>query len=550
MARKRKADQEAGPSQRRGRGSSDLQTDAEPAEQDEAAAIAEEDDVAVEIEDADDQVGNQRREEWAALARRRAAHFAHFGADDEEEDEDNLHTGGTEARALGPWSSARQLVEGRAAALSAREDKIAAAAQAAAEAEAAADWAPKRDHRLGPRPSPRVGRLFDMCLDLLVEYIEDVETLYGLPSAIKVQLASAVCKARFLTPTVLRLFTEDTPDEVVLPECSALEAPCLSEAMAQCASPRLERLELGTCGRGFGDVAAAAMADKGSLPGLRSLRLGGAYRLKDADLERLLACAPDLDQLRLPQCSLLQDAGCLPRLCPGIRILDLSACRGISASSLQSALPQLKQLEVLHLDGNPEVSDELLAEVALGCSRLQRISVSNCSSVTDKGVRGLAAGAPRLLAFVADDVGRLTDGCLLALGESCKSLQVASLRRCTKVTSVGLAALTLNGSLRSLNVSGISAVGPGLMKALADSCSDSLEELNVSWCRGVPEPWLGVLADACTSLRKLTVFGCSQVSEKFLNGHSNELLEVVGVSIQKSPAPQLAKAALLMAAED
>lgn len=94
----------------------------------------------------------------------------------------------TQARALGPWSSARQLVEGRAAALSAREDKIAAAALAAAEAEAAADWMPKRDHRLGPRPSQRVGRLFDMCLDLLVEYIEDIETLYGLPSAIKVTL--------------------------------------------------------------------------------------------------------------------------------------------------------------------------------------------------------------------------------------------------------------------------------------------------------------------------------------------------------------------------
>ena len=77
-------------------------------------------------------------------------------------------------------------MEGRAAALSAREDKIAAAALAAAEAEAAADWMPKRDHKLGPRPVQRVGRLFDMCLDLLVEYIEDVETLCGLPSAIKV----------------------------------------------------------------------------------------------------------------------------------------------------------------------------------------------------------------------------------------------------------------------------------------------------------------------------------------------------------------------------
>jgi len=58
-----------------------------------------------------------------------------------------------------------------------------------------------------------------------------------LPS-MQVQLASAVCKARFMTPAVLTLFSEDTPDEVVLPECSALDPPCLSEAMAQCASPR------------------------------------------------------------------------------------------------------------------------------------------------------------------------------------------------------------------------------------------------------------------------------------------------------------------------
>lgn len=70
MARKRKADQEAGPSRRRGRGSSDLQADAEPAEQDDAAAVAEEDDVVLEIEDGNGQDGNQRREEWAALARR------------------------------------------------------------------------------------------------------------------------------------------------------------------------------------------------------------------------------------------------------------------------------------------------------------------------------------------------------------------------------------------------------------------------------------------------------------------------------------------------
>ena len=41
-----------------------------------------------------------------------------------------------------------------------------------------------------------------------------------------------------------------------------------------------------------------------------------------------------------------------------------------------------------------------------------------------------------------------------------------------------------------------------------------------------------------------------QISEKFLHGHSNEELAVVGISVQKNPPPQSAKAALLMAAED
>ncbi len=69
----------------------------------------------------------------------------------------------------------------------------------------------------------------------------------------------------------------------------------------------------------------------------------------------------------------------------------------------------------------------MLAEVARSCSSLQRVSVSNCTAITDAGVRSLAVGKPRLLGFVADDVARLTDASLLALGEFCKRLQVGDL---------------------------------------------------------------------------------------------------------------------------
>ena len=72
------------------------------------------------------------------------------------------------------------------------------------------------------------------------------------------------------------------------------------------------------CGRGFGDAVAAAMVAAGPLSALRCLTLGGAYRTTDADLAKLLAAAPALVELRLPQCSRLQDASAIPRLVPNL----------------------------------------------------------------------------------------------------------------------------------------------------------------------------------------------------------------------------------------
>ena len=48
---------------------------------------------------------------------------------------------------------------------------------------------------------------------------------------------------------------------------------------------------------------------------------------------------------------------------------------------------------------------------------------------------------------------------------------MVSLRRCTKITNAGIAALTLSGSLRSLNISGVINTGPAALKALATSCT-------------------------------------------------------------------------------
>ena len=38
---------------------------------------------------------------------------------------------------------------------------------------------------------------------------------------------------------------------------------------------------------------------------------------------------------------------------------------------------------------------------------------------------------------------------------------------------------------------------------------------------------LGLLVDACQQLRHLRLFGCSQITDKFFFGHSNDHLEII-----------------------
>ena len=143
-----------------------------------------------------------------------------------------------QARTLGPWASARQLAEGRAGAAAAREGKIAAAKQSAAEADAAAEWEPKKDapaRKQHARAEERVGKLYGMCLALLVEHIDDVETLWGLPVLIKVRpqlrpsrrecahactvIGSTHCRYRACAAGAVRLCLLD----LVHPRCMCLQ---------------------------------------------------------------------------------------------------------------------------------------------------------------------------------------------------------------------------------------------------------------------------------------------------------------------------------------
>lgn len=115
---------------------------------------------------------------------RRAAHFAHFSS--EGDDERNPHVGGSNARELGPWSSAVELADAREAAMARREEEMRARTSNDEQENEENTWTPhaypgKAGNRLSAVPP-----LADLALDTVVSLMEDVESLAGLPDTVMV----------------------------------------------------------------------------------------------------------------------------------------------------------------------------------------------------------------------------------------------------------------------------------------------------------------------------------------------------------------------------
>ena len=129
-----------------------------------------------------------------------------------------------------------------------------------------------------------------------------------------------------------------------------------------------------------------------------------------------------------------------------------------------------------------------------------------------------------------DGLELLTDAAVAELAAACPNLATVALGKCVQLSDASVAALAAGcgGVLRSLAVNNCPAMGDGAIKALVDRRCDALEALDVSWCRGVSDQPLGALVDRCAALRKLTIWGCSQLTPLFFNGHKNDALEVVG----------------------
>jgi F-box and leucine-rich repeat protein GRR1 len=78
------------------------------------------------------------------------------------------------------------------------------------------------------------------------------------------------------------------------------------------------------------------------------------------------------------------------------------------------------------------------------CKRIERLTLTNCSRLTDSGVSGLVEGNKHLQALDVTDIRSLTDHTLLTVANHCPRLQGLNVTNCSKIMDESLVAVAEN----------------------------------------------------------------------------------------------------------
>ncbi|KAE8010272.1 hypothetical protein FH972_006657 [Carpinus fangiana] len=321
---------------------------------------------------------------------------------------------------------------------------------------------------------------------------------------------------------------------------------------------------------------------------LDSLDLSVCPRIEDGTVSVLLSRPESknltryLTRLTLSRATGLRYSGLemLVRACPCLEALDVSHCWKYGDREA-SAISCAKGLRELRMDKCVGISDVGLAKIAVGCERLERLSLKWCMEISDLGVDLLCkkcfglkaldvsylkvtceslrsiASLPRLevLALVGcpfvDYVG------LRFLENRCPLLQVIDVSRCDLVSSSGLMSVVRGHSgLLKLNAgycfSGLTAMALHCLKDLKNlntiridgaQVSDSsfqiistncksLVEIGLSKCIGVTNTGIMQLVSGCVDLKIVNLTCCRSLTDAALSALTNSCRNLVCLKLE------------------
>ncbi|XP_030530491.1 uncharacterized protein LOC115740960 [Rhodamnia argentea] len=483
------------------------------------------------------------RERFKEIAKTNASRFAHFNPEEMEESnsppevERNVEVAIAEAQQdpedwPGPFATAMKIIRDRSSKLSAKQTRSSSAKSESP----VIKWVPRKDQGCDLiKPVPP--SLQELCIKVLADNFDAISSLEGVPDVLRHRLCQLLCDSRRINAHFFDLLIQGCPTELCIRDCSWLAEEEFAKSFSECDTSDLTVLQLNQCGRCLADYAISSSLAKSanSLTALSTVCITGACRLTDVGLRTLVSAAPAIRSINLNQCSLLTSTSVetlANSLGSVLKELYIDDCQSIDAMLTLPALKKFEHLEVLSVSGMQSVCDDFIREFMFAQGHhMKELVLGDCKNLTDASFKVIAETCPGLLSLDIMNLIKLSDAAIGHLANGCRGIRKLILRRNTFSDEAVAAFLETSGErLEELSLNNVKKVGHNTATSLAKRARD-LQILDLSWCRNLTDEAMGLIVDSCSLLKELKVFGCSQITDAFLDSHANPDVRIIGLTL-------------------
>lgn len=211
--------------------------------------------------------------------------------------------------------------------------------------------------------------------------------------------------------------------------------------------------------------------------------------------------------------------------CHRLERLTLSGCSELTEPSLAYVLSHMPQLVAIDLSGVTHVTDNTLNVLATTCSRLQGANLTGCYRITSRGVRSIAQHCPMLRRIKLGTCTQVHGDALVDMLEKCPLLLEADLVQCPRMDDASVREVWLrNTQLRELKLANNHTLTDHAFptSALRDTWTipraflvcENLRMIDLTCCTLLTDETVRAIVEHAPRLRNVSLAKCVRLTDQ------------------------------------
>ncbi|KAL7785473.1 hypothetical protein V8C37DRAFT_318650 [Trichoderma ceciliae] len=219
----------------------------------------------------------------------------------------------------------------------------------------------------------------------------------------------------------------------------------------------------------------------------------------------------------------VNDGSVMPlSVCSRVERLTLTNCRGLSDTGLIALVENSSSLLALDISNDKHITERSVNAIATHCKRLQGLNISGCENISNDSMLTLAQNCRFIKRLKLNECIQLRDNAVLAFAEHCPNILEIDLHQCVQIGNGPITSLLAKGnSLRELRLANCELIDDDAFLSLPPTqVYEHLRILDLTSCSRLTDAAVAKIIDAAPRLRNLLLSKCRNITDAAIHSIS------------------------------